>query len=53
MRRSRKGPTLISELTRFSDVPSTHWAYYQSVEATNAHTYDKVQGGEEWIRVIK
>ena len=39
------------ELNRFTDVPSTHWAYYQIVEATNAHDYDHVKGQENWTRL--
>ena len=39
------------ELNRFTDVPSTHWAYYQIMEATNAHDYDHVKGQENWTRL--
>lgn len=38
----------MEELTRFTDVPDTHWAYDQIMEATNAHTYDKTGGREDW-----
>ena len=41
----------IEELTRFTDVPDTHWAYYNIMEATNAHDYDRVSGGEDWTRL--
>ena len=43
----------IEELTRFTDVPDTHWAYYNIMEATNAHDYDRVSGGEDWTRLHK
>lgn len=41
----------IEELTRFTDVPDTHWAYYNIMEATNAHDYDRVKGQENWTRL--
>ena len=41
----------IEELTRFTDVPDTHWAYYDIMEATNAHDYDHVKGQENWNRL--
>ena len=43
----------IEELTRFTDVPDIHWAYYNIMEATNAHDYDRVSGGEDWTRLHK
>lgn len=43
----------IEELTRFTDVPDTHWSYYNIMEATNAHDYDRVSGGEDWTRLHK
>ena len=43
----------IEALTRFTDVPDTHWAYYNIMEATNAHDYDRVSGGEDWTRLHK
>lgn len=41
----------IEALTRFTDVPDTHWAYYNIMEATNAHDYDHVKGQENWTRL--
>ncbi len=38
-------------LTQFSDVPDSYWAYYEIMEATNAHDYDRVSGGEDWTRL--
>lgn len=29
-----------TELKTFSDVPTSHWAYYDICEAANAHTYE-------------
>jgi len=44
----------IPALTRFYDVPSSHWAYYEIIEATNIHTYIKnIQNNEIWIAIKK
>lgn len=32
----------------FSDVPKTHWAYYEIVEATTVHDFDRVDRVETW-----
>ena len=32
----------------FSDVPSTHWAYLDVIEAANAHAFTKDAGKETW-----
>ena len=37
------------ELEQFTDVPDTHWAFYEVAEATNAHDYDRTSGCEEWM----
>lgn len=36
-------------LTQFSDLASSHWAYYEIMEAVNAHDYSKSNGNETWI----
>ena len=36
-------------LIRFSDVAKSHWAYYDIMEATNAHDHSKTGGVESWI----
>ena len=41
------------DLVQFGDLTSDHWAYDQIMEATNAHAYDKVSGGEDWTRLLK
>lgn len=40
------------EYMTWSDVPKTHWAYYEIIEAANDHTYneDKTKLPEEWSR---
>ena len=36
-------------LLQFSDLTKSHWAYYQIMEAVNAHRYDRERdGGESW-----
>ena len=35
-------------LNQFTDVPTTYWAYYQIMEATNAHDYRFKAGEEDW-----
>ena len=35
-------------LTQFVDVSKLYWAYYEIVEATNAHDYTKTNGVETW-----
>ena len=41
-----------SAVTRFSDVPSTYWAYYNIMEATNAHTHTIDNDGvESWTKL--
>ena len=35
-------------LPRFADLTESHWAYFNIMEAANAHSYTKVSGGESW-----
>ena len=39
-----------TEYMTWSDVPKTHWAYYEIIEAANDHTYDedKAELPEDW-----
>ncbi|MGO5097164.1 BspA family leucine-rich repeat surface protein [Agathobaculum sp. LCP25S3_E8] len=37
-----------SSLRSFADVTGTHWAYYQIMEATNSHEFEKANGAETW-----
>ena len=39
------------ELTSFADVNTTYWAYYDIMEAANAHTYERTDGVETWTRL--
>ncbi|QKS47597.1 InlB B-repeat-containing protein (plasmid) [Paenibacillus cellulosilyticus] len=35
-------------LNQYVDLTSTHWAYYDIMEATNSHDYDKTSDSETW-----
>ena len=35
-----------ADLVQFSDLTRIHWAYYDIMEATNAHDYTKSSGTE-------
>lgn len=41
-----------ADLRRFSDVPASHWAYYDICEAANAHSYERGALGEVWDRLL-
>ncbi len=38
-----------TEVTSFSDLATSHWAYYNVMEATNSHDYAMNDGKETWI----
>lgn len=40
------------ELTSFTDIKETHWAYYHIVEATNYHDYNGDGNEEIWLGII-
>lgn len=40
-----------ADLRLFPDVSKDYWAYYQIVEATNAHNYEKNGDTENWIKL--
>ena len=35
-------------VTRFRDVPESHWAFAEICEAANAHSYQRIDGEEVW-----
>ena len=37
-----------ASLVQFGDITDRHWAYYQVMEATNAHDYTETNGVEDW-----
>ena len=41
-----------AELKTFSDVPASHWAYYDICEAANAHTYEHISHMELWEALL-
>jgi len=40
-------------LNQYTDLTKTHWAYYDIMEATNSHDYEKSEGSETWISHTK
>lgn len=38
----------VDSVRQFYDLGRTHWAYYDIMEATNGHSYEKEQGTENW-----
>lgn len=40
--------TNMNMLTRFTDVPVNHWAFYDIMEATNGHYFNHDSGYETW-----
>lgn len=38
----------LDALTNFSDLDDSHWAFYDIMEATNAHDYTKTKDAENW-----
>lgn len=40
-----------TSLSQFVDLTDTHWAYYDIMEAANAHDYEKNGGAESWLRL--
>ena len=38
----------IGSLTQLNDISRAHWAYYEVMEAANAHDYAIVNGKEDW-----
>ena len=38
----------LHNLTKFVDVPNTHWAFYDVMESANSHYGDLYQGVESW-----
>lgn len=41
----------LDDLRWFSDVSRSHWAFYQIVEASNAHNYEKDGDTERWTEL--
>lgn len=36
------------DLVQFNDLSQSHWAYYDVMEAVNAHDFTKTNGNESW-----
>ena len=41
----------VGRLRQFADLPRTHWAYYDIMEAVNLHDYVKTNNGEDWTKI--
>ena len=41
----------LSNLTSYNDLPSAYWAYYDILEASNAHDYKAVNDTETWVNL--
>lgn len=41
----------VDSLARFGDLSKSHWAYYEIMEATNAHDYRRSGGVESWTKL--
>ena len=39
-----------SELIHYSDTLKTHWGYYDIMEASNTHDYERRENSEQWVR---
>ena len=35
----------------YSDIDNTRWSYYDIIEASNSHLYNKTEGVETWTSV--
>ncbi len=47
---------VVTRVERFEDLTRSHWAYYDLVEASNTHDYERRDAGkvmESWLRIIK
>ena len=42
------------EITKFGDLNSNHWAYYEMIEATHSHDYERIdKRTERWEKIVK
>lgn len=48
LNRSFDAAVAASRVTRFADVPTSHWAYQNISEATTAHYHTERNGLEHW-----
>ena len=43
----------INTMKHYKDLTSDHWAYYDIIEASNGHKYNKESNSETWLSLIK
>ena len=56
MVRERGIEDLKADLIKFIDLESSHWAYYEIIEAANSHAYSRISNDsneEKWSNLIK
>ena len=41
----------LDRLVSFSDLNSSHWAFYPIMEASNSHDHIKAGGSEQWTGI--
>ena len=42
------------EITSFGDLNTNHWAYYEMIEATHSHDYERIdKRTERWEKIVK
>lgn len=42
------------EITKFGDLSTNHWAYYEMIEATHSHDYERIdKRTERWEKIVK
>ncbi len=43
-------------IAKFIDLDKNHWAYYEIIEASHTHEYERIEGAgieEKWLKIIK
>ena len=44
---------LLSSAKQWSDNPSSAWYYFEILEASNSHRFNKLNGIENWISLME
>ena len=44
----------MADLKVYKDLDKNHWGYYEIIEASHTHQYERMENGfENWISIIK
>ena len=44
----------MADLRLYKDLDKSHWAYYEIIEASHTHQYERAESGlENWTSIIK